>query len=97
MDPRVEEKFKAIFGMEAFQKNFKSLEQGAATTVLAAIGRDFEGKGGLYLDDCGVSPRIGDDEQAGLGGWKSWAFDGEGAKVLWRDSLGMVGVEEEGA
>ncbi|KAJ9615877.1 hypothetical protein H2200_001954 [Cladophialophora chaetospira] len=33
----------------------KSPEQGAATTVLAAVGRRFEGRGALYLEDCGES------------------------------------------
>ncbi|KAF2965792.1 hypothetical protein GQX73_g7778 [Xylaria multiplex] len=37
-------------------RNFlKSLEQGAATTVLAAVGKEWEGKGGKYLEDCRVA------------------------------------------
>ncbi|KAK4500635.1 hypothetical protein PRZ48_008824 [Zasmidium cellare] len=94
MDPRVSEKLGPIVSQEIFQKFFKSVEQGAATQVLAAIGRDFEGKGGVYLDDCGVAKRIGDEEQAGLAGYKSWAYDEAGARQLWVDSARMVGVEE---
>lgn len=94
MDPRIGEKFGALTQQEVFQKVFKSLEQGAATQVLAAVGKDFEGKGGLYLDDAGVAKKIEDDAPAGLAGYKSWAYDVEGAKRLWVDSAKMVGVEE---
>lgn len=31
----------------------KSVPQGAATTVLFAIGKDYEGLGGKYLEDAG--------------------------------------------
>jgi len=33
----------------------KTIPQGAATTVWAAIGKDLEGKGGKYLEDVKVS------------------------------------------
>ena len=41
-------------GDEGFQR-VKSKEQGAAMSVWAAVGREVEGKGGVYLEDCGVS------------------------------------------
>ena len=31
---------------------FKAAEQGAATSVWAAVGPELEGVGGLYLEDC---------------------------------------------
>jgi NAD(P)-dependent dehydrogenase (short-subunit alcohol dehydrogenase family) len=43
---------KMYLGVEKFMK---SPEQGAATTVLAAVGKEFEGKGRLYLEDCAVA------------------------------------------
>lgn len=95
LDPRVSEKFAALVTMEAFQKTFKSVEQGAATQVLAAVGKDWEGKGGVYLDDCGVSQKLPDDAQIGVNGYRSWAYDSEGESGLWRDSLGLVGLEED--
>ena len=48
MDPADSEKFMT----PALQKTMKSHEQGAATTVWAAIGKEWEGKGGKYLNDC---------------------------------------------
>ena len=38
---------------EALFKTMKSPEQGAATTVWAAIGQEWEKKGGEYLAECG--------------------------------------------
>ena len=39
----------------------KSPEQGAATTVWAAVGRQWEGVGGKYLEDCSVSQPFPDN------------------------------------
>lgn len=58
---------------EQLMKWMKSPQQGAATTVLAAIGHEWEGKGGKYLEDCGVasfSPLI-----PGVRGASDYAFD----------------------
>ncbi|KAI1305755.1 short chain dehydrogenase [Xylaria venustula] len=47
--------------LEGFQQHpvlskwLKSSEQGAATTVLAAVGKEWEGKGGKYLEDCAIA------------------------------------------
>ena len=95
LDPRVAEKFAMFTSIEGFEKAFKSTEQGAATQVLAAIGKDFEGKGGLYLDDCGVSQPIPDDGMIGINGYRPWAYNPDGEKRLWVESLEMVGVKDE--
>ena len=34
---------------------FKTVEQGASTSVWGAISPELENKGGLYLEDCSVS------------------------------------------
>ena len=94
LDPRVMEKFKPLMEMEVFQTAFKSVEQGAATQVWAAIGKDLEGKGGLYLDDSSISFLLPDDAQVGVAGYRPWAFNEAGAKQLWADSLEMVGEKE---
>ncbi|TAQ88587.1 hypothetical protein B7494_g3096 [Chlorociboria aeruginascens] len=39
---------------EIVQNYIKSLEQGAATTVFAAISKEFENEGGMYLENCQV-------------------------------------------
>jgi NAD(P)-dependent dehydrogenase (short-subunit alcohol dehydrogenase family) len=94
LDPRVTEIFSKFSAMEIFQKMFKSVEQGAATQVLAAIGRQYEGKGGIYLDDCGTAKEMPEDGQPGLCGYKSYAVNNkEGEEQLWKDSLEMVGVK----
>jgi len=76
-------------------KTFKSLEQGAATTVLAAIGRSFEGKGGVYLDDCAVAKPWLSDQGIAAPGYAPWAFDEAGQEKLWKDSLTFVGLTDE--
>ncbi|KAF7563686.1 hypothetical protein G7046_g468 [Stylonectria norvegica] len=44
---------------ERLLKELKSPEQGAATTVCAAIGKEWEGQGGKYLLDCAEAERGG--------------------------------------
>jgi NAD(P)-dependent dehydrogenase (short-subunit alcohol dehydrogenase family) len=67
----------------------KSVEAGAATTVYAATAPELEGRGGLYLEDCGVAD-VDDAEGAG-GGVRSYALDPDAAKQLWSVSEEMVG------
>lgn len=68
----------------------KSSEQGAATTVLAAVGKEFEGKGRLYLENCDVAKPTENEED----GYMPYAFDSEKESRLWNDSLKMVGIRE---
>jgi NAD(P)-dependent dehydrogenase (short-subunit alcohol dehydrogenase family) len=58
----------------------KSLEQGAATSVWAAVAPELETQGGTYLADCAVS-----DEHA------PWARDPDSAVRLWTLSEDLVG------
>ena len=74
-------------------RTMKTMKQGAATTVLAAVGRDFEGKGGIYLDDCAVAPEWVEGRDGIDGpGYRSWAFNEEGERRLWTISEGMVEI-----
>lgn len=66
----------------------KSAAQGAATTTYAALSRDLEGKGGVYLSDCAVQGL----EDEGYGAHYDAASEGR----LWKDSLKMVGLEDDG-
>ncbi|KAI9730210.1 MAG: hypothetical protein M1834_005974 [Cirrosporium novae-zelandiae] len=72
---------------------FKSAEQGAATTVWAAVAKELEGQGGRYLEDCQISkpwdPKTGDMGQ----GHSTWAYDNEGEEKLWAKSLELVGLK----
>ncbi|KAH7346978.1 short-chain dehydrogenase/reductase-like protein [Pyrenochaeta sp. MPI-SDFR-AT-0127] len=72
----------------------KSVEQGAATTVLAAIGKDYEGQGGKYLEDAGEWGPSKDDAGGYEPGYAAWAFNTEQEDRLWKDSLKFVGVKD---
>lgn len=79
---------------EAVQAKVKTVEQGAATTVLAAIGKAFEGIGGKYLEDCGESGPLKDGGNCIVDpGYASWAFHPKNEDRLWKDSCKMVGVD----
>ena len=73
---------------------YKSMQQGAATTVWAAVGKEWEGRGGKYLEDCMVAEP---DENAQLGhrGYGTHAYDEVQAKRLWEGSLRMVGAPDD--
>jgi NAD(P)-dependent dehydrogenase (short-subunit alcohol dehydrogenase family) len=73
----------------------KSIEQGAATTVLAAIGKDWEGVGGKYLEDCQESFAQKDPGNPTSQGYAKHAFDKQLEGTLWKDSLILVGEKDE--
>ena len=75
---------------ERLKKTLKSTEQGAATTVWAAVGKVWEGKGGKYLQNCGESEmqKEGPVEQSG---YAPHAFDEQAGKKLWEMSCEFVG------
>jgi len=59
---------------------FKTVEQGAATTVWAATSAELEGKGGIYLEDCQIArPAVPGVD----GGVESYALDAAAAERLW--------------
>ncbi|KAH7136123.1 hypothetical protein B0J11DRAFT_480402 [Dendryphion nanum] len=71
----------------------KSPEQGAATSVYAAIGKEFEGVGGKFLEDVGEwDPAPEGAPPLRTGGWAPWAFDPEMEERVWNDSLKFVGL-----
>jgi NAD(P)-dependent dehydrogenase (short-subunit alcohol dehydrogenase family) len=59
---------------------FKTVEQGAATTVWAATSAELEGKGGIYLENCQIAPPA---VHGGDGGIESYALDAAAAERLW--------------
>ncbi|GKZ25365.1 hypothetical protein AbraIFM66951_008142 [Aspergillus brasiliensis] len=89
-----EEQIQALLSDETVARVAKSTEQGAATTLWAAVGREWEGKGGKYLADCAEAE---DGEQDGHVGRTivSYTYWPEGEERLWRDSLEMVGLRED--
>ncbi|KAL5591139.1 hypothetical protein FOBRF1_014696 [Fusarium oxysporum] len=76
-------------------KMMKSPEQGAATTVWAAIGKEWENKGGEYLAECWKKVRGNDKHEIAGEGFAGHAYDPENEARLWKDSLQMVGLSDE--
>ncbi|KAJ4246006.1 hypothetical protein NW762_013750 [Fusarium torreyae] len=72
--------------------SFKSPEQGAATTVWAAIGQEWEGRGGRYLANCAESGPVGDESPYTTSGYAKHAYDTVLAQRLWEDSTKLVGL-----
>jgi NAD(P)-dependent dehydrogenase (short-subunit alcohol dehydrogenase family) len=71
------------------QMKMKTVEAGAATAAYAATAPELEGRGGLYLEDCGVSDV--DDAEDAVRGVRSYALDPDLARRLWAVSEEMVG------
>jgi NAD(P)-dependent dehydrogenase (short-subunit alcohol dehydrogenase family) len=68
---------------------WKTVESGAATSVWAATAPELEGRGGLYLEDCGVG-EIGATDDSSVG-YDAHAFDTDGERRLWQVSEELVG------
>jgi NAD(P)-dependent dehydrogenase (short-subunit alcohol dehydrogenase family) len=68
----------------------KTVEQGAATSVLLAASPLLEGIGGRYFEDCNEAPVIHRRGGAGLGGVAPYALDRDNADRLWEVSLGLI-------
>jgi NAD(P)-dependent dehydrogenase (short-subunit alcohol dehydrogenase family) len=68
---------------------YKTVEQGAATTLVAAVAPEFERTGGHYLDDCREAYTVPNDADlsAHSHGVKEWALDPGAAGELWAVSL----------
>lgn len=74
-------------GTPAFE--FKTIPQGAATSVWAAVVADPAEIGGKYCEDCHVAEL---QEGEGIrGGVRAYALDAEHAKALWAKSEELVG------
>ena len=74
-------------------KQMKSAEQGAATTVWAASANVWEGKGGKYLADCTIAPPATNMTSIMDSGVGPDAYNKEGEVRLWEVSLKMTGVD----
>ncbi|OHE92043.1 short chain dehydrogenase [Colletotrichum orchidophilum] len=93
----VREQMEALRADEAAWRTVKSPAQCAATTVLAALGREFEGRGPFYLEDCEVKGETEENLGWAGEGYASWAWDREEENRLWALSLEMAGLRREGS
>jgi NAD(P)-dependent dehydrogenase (short-subunit alcohol dehydrogenase family) len=70
---------------------FKTVEQGAATSVWCATSTQLDGRGGVYCEDVDIAGAVPDDF-AGTHGVRSWAMDAALADRLWAKSEEWTGV-----
>lgn len=75
-------------GVAAFQ--WKTIPQGAATSVWAACVAPADDVGGRYCEDCHVAELV-DSADFQMGGIRPYALDPDRAKALWAKSEEMVG------
>jgi NAD(P)-dependent dehydrogenase (short-subunit alcohol dehydrogenase family) len=69
--------------------SWKTIPQGAATSVWAGVIADADAVGGLFCEDCHVAElQEGADIRSGV---RAYALDPEHAKALWAKSEAMVG------
>jgi NAD(P)-dependent dehydrogenase (short-subunit alcohol dehydrogenase family) len=80
--------------LEAFRAagtDFKSVEQGAATSVLLAASPLLDGIGGRYFEDCNEAVVVNRRCGPGRGGVAPYALNPANAERLWELSLNLVG------
>jgi len=80
--------------LEAFRAagtDFKSVEQGAATSVLLAASPLLDGIGGRYFEDCNEAEPVDPSTELPASGVAAYALDPENARRLWELSLEVVG------
>jgi hypothetical protein len=70
---------------------FKNIEQGASTSVYAALAPDLDNHGGEYLEDCAISQGVNTNER--YAGLASHAVDMEAAERLWKLSEQLVAAK----
>jgi NAD(P)-dependent dehydrogenase (short-subunit alcohol dehydrogenase family) len=82
---------------EAFRapSGYKTVEQGAATSVWCAVSPALDGKGGVYCEDCDIADAVPDDSKL-LHGVRGWAVDPGNAEALWDLSERLTGLKWPG-
>jgi NAD(P)-dependent dehydrogenase (short-subunit alcohol dehydrogenase family) len=85
MDPELRERLRA-----SGQFRFKTIEQGAATSVLVATSPLLDGVGGRYFEDCNEGELVTDVQADTPSGVAAYAVDPENADRLWELSLGLL-------
>ncbi|MFF9555746.1 SDR family NAD(P)-dependent oxidoreductase [Streptomyces albus] len=73
---------------------YKTVEQGAATSIVAAVAPEFAHSGGHYLDDAQEACTVPNDADLAQHphGVKEWALDPATAQRLWTVSTGLLRV-----
>jgi NAD(P)-dependent dehydrogenase (short-subunit alcohol dehydrogenase family) len=80
----------ALKAFRAAGTDFKTVEQGAATSVLLAASPLVEGVGGRYFENCNEAEPVARRGGPGKGGVAPYALDPANAERLWELSLQMI-------
>jgi hypothetical protein len=72
------------------EKNLKTADQGAATSVWCATSPQLDGMGGVYCENCDIAVAVPADSKEMLG-VRPWAIDPGFAERLWSLSEGLTG------
>lgn len=82
----------ALTAFRAAGTDFKTVEQGAATSTLLAASPLLDGVGGRYFEDCNEAPVVDRRTGPGRGGVAPYALDPANAERLWDLSLTLTGL-----
>ena len=88
LEPKMVKRFEQL--VKDYPDIWKTVPQGAATSCWAATSPDLNGRTGLYLEDCHISPPGNGDVLDG--GYAPHAYDTDGAKQLWELSNNLLGT-----
>jgi hypothetical protein len=92
---RSEEEKQAIYSNPTILPYVKTPQQGAATSVWAAVARDLEGKGGRYLESMQEIDEWTGPEERRIDwtdpGYAPFAYDKEKENKLWELSEKLIG------
>ncbi len=87
MDPGYLERARAQAGVTL---ELKTVQQGAATSVLLAASPLLEDVGGRYFEDCNEAPLVTPGGAGGVRGVAPYALDPGNAERLWEESLRLL-------
>ncbi|KAL7812090.1 NAD(P)-binding protein [Trichoderma aethiopicum] len=88
-----ETQLNSVISNPSIARKMKSAEQGAATTVWAAVASEWGTKGGVYLEDCQESEPWNGDMTPLSPGYAAHIHDAKSAARLWDVSLEMIGLD----
>ncbi len=71
---------------------YKTVAQGAATSVWCAVSPTLNGRGGVYCEDCDIAAAVAADSKE-LNGVRPWAIDKNFAQALWDLSERLTGLQ----
>jgi NAD(P)-dependent dehydrogenase (short-subunit alcohol dehydrogenase family) len=72
-------------------ERFKTIEEGAATTIWCAVSPQLNGKGGVYCEDCDIAAMVPADSKLNSG-VRPWAVDKAAAEALWSLSEKLTAI-----